>query len=182
MVHPQIPADAVLETSRVRLAPVRVADAEEMAIVLGDPRLHEFTGGRPLAVDELRAQYRRWAAAPGWPGEQWLNWVVRLRATGAAVGTVQATVTSRADGCRAAQVAWVIGLPWQGSGFAAEAAAALVTWLTQAGVTDVTASIAPGHRASERVAARAGLEPTAESADGERVWRLCPGNGRAPAT
>lgn len=173
-MHPQIPVSAVLETSRLRLAPVRVADAEEMAIVLGDPRLHEFTGGRPLAVEELRAQYRRWADGPGRPGEQWLNWVVRLHETGAAVGTVQATLTTQADGLRAARVAWVVGLPWQGSGFAAEAAAAVVTWVTQAGVTDVTACIALGHRASEGVAARAGLEPTAASVDGERVWRLRP--------
>ena len=168
----EIAAATVLETVRLRLTPVGEADAEELAVVLGDPRLHEFIGGSPLRVTELRAQYRRWNAGPASPGERWLNWVLRRRDTGEAVGTVQATVTTRADGGLAAQVAWVIGLPWQGSGFAAESATALVTWLTGLGVAEVTACINPGHRGSERVAERAGLRPTTESADGERVWRL----------
>jgi RimJ/RimL family protein N-acetyltransferase len=167
-----ISAAAGLETRRLRLIPVRAADAEEMAVVLGDLRLHEFTGGRPLGVAELRAQYRRWSAGPASAGELWLNWVVRQRETGEAVGTVQATVTTRADGGRTAQAAWVIGVPWQGRGFAAESAAALVAWLTGAGVAEVTACIKPGHRGSERVAERAGLQPTTGSVDGERVWRL----------
>ncbi|HUZ22382.1 MAG TPA: GNAT family N-acetyltransferase [Streptosporangiaceae bacterium] len=162
---------AELETARLRLTAVREADAGEMAVVLGDPRLHEFIGGSPLGVAELRAQYRRWLAGPASPGELWLNWVVRRRATGEAVGTLQATVTRGAGGGLTAGVAWVIGLPWQGSGFAAESAAALVAWLSGVGVAEVTACIGPGHRASERVAERAGLRPTTASVDGERVWR-----------
>jgi RimJ/RimL family protein N-acetyltransferase len=177
-----ISSAADLQTRRLRLAAVRETDAEEMAVVLCDPRLHEFIGGGPLGVFELRAQYRRWLAGSGNPAEIWLNWVVRLRETSEAVGTVQATVTladaagpAGAGGspglARAAEVAWVIGTPWQGRGYAAEAAGALVAWLASAGVGDVTACIHPQHRASEGVAERAGFALTTGMVDGERVWR-----------
>jgi RimJ/RimL family protein N-acetyltransferase len=79
----EIRGAAGLDTPRLRLAAVTEADAEEMAVVLSDPRLHEFIGGSPLGALELRTQYRRWAAGSGNPHEVWLNWVVRLRDTGA---------------------------------------------------------------------------------------------------
>jgi RimJ/RimL family protein N-acetyltransferase len=162
---------AELDTPRLRLTAVREADADEMAVVLGDPRLHEFIGGAPLAAPQLRAQYRRWVAGSANPAEIWLNWVVRLLATGEAVGIVQATVTERPGGPASAEVAWVIGMPWQGHSYAAEAAAALVSWLSSAGVSEISACIHPQHRASERVAERAGFTVTDAMVDGERVWR-----------
>ena len=63
-------------------------------------------------------------------------------------------------------------MPWQGQGFAGEAATALVQWLREQGVPAITANIHPDHHASAGVAARAGLTVTAEEVDGERVWRF----------
>ena len=40
----QDPPKIVIETARLRLAPLRPEDADEMAEVLGDERLHEFMG------------------------------------------------------------------------------------------------------------------------------------------
>ena len=103
-------------TARLELAPLAVGDAEEMVAVLGDERLHAFTGGRPPNLAELRARYARLVAGRSPDGtEQWRNWIVRLR-DGRAVGTVQATITA---GGRAAEVAWVIAVAWQGQGLAA---------------------------------------------------------------
>ena len=164
-------AEGTIGTGRLLLAPLRVADADELAGVLGDPALHEFIGGRPDSLDELRRRYAAMVAGPGRPGEVWRNWVVRRRDDGAAVGTVQATLTRHAQGWRA-EVAWIVGVPWQGRGYAAEAARALVGWLQAAGAGEVVAHIHPGHLASARVAAGAGLAATAEEVDGERVWRL----------
>jgi RimJ/RimL family protein N-acetyltransferase len=156
-----------IETPRLELTPLRVSDADEMAGVLGDERLYEFIGGKPPSVEELRGRYSRQVAGSGRPDERWLNWIVRVRGGGEAAGYVQATVTgARAD------IAWVIGTPWQGRGYAREAALAMVGWLSSAGVTTVTADIHPDHRASERVAAALGLHVTDEIVDGERVWRL----------
>lgn len=159
-----------IRTARLVLKPLGVEDADEMAKVLADDRLHEFIGGRPATLTELRARYRRLAAGSPDPQQAWLNWVVRRRA-GQAVGTVQATVTETGDRA-SALVAWVIGIDWQGHGYASEAACALVDWLKGRDLADVVAHIHPEHRASERVAARAGLRLTSELVDGERVWRL----------
>jgi RimJ/RimL family protein N-acetyltransferase len=164
-------ADAIT-TARLILAAMRPEDADAMAEVLADERLHEFVGGHPLSASELRARYVRLAAGASDPNVEWRNWIVRRRADGQIVGTMQATITTPATtGVPEASIAWVIGVPWQRRGFASEAAVAVVGWLRDRGVTAVTAHIHPDHHASARVAAQAGLAPTAELVDGERVWR-----------
>jgi RimJ/RimL family protein N-acetyltransferase len=161
---------SIIETERLTLVPLQVEDADEMAVVLDDERLHEFIGGHPATANELRAHYARLVAGPARTDEVWLNWIVRRRADAQPVGTVQATVTSR-DGRRCANVAWVVGTQWQSQGFASEAARALVDWLRGERAEEVVAHIHPDHRASAAVATRAGLEPTDDQVDGEQVWR-----------
>ncbi|MFI6921465.1 GNAT family N-acetyltransferase [Nonomuraea spiralis] len=151
----------IVETSRLSLLPLRVEHAEEMAAVLGDPRLHTFTGGVPLTAPELRARYERLVAGP----PNWHNWVLRLRADGCLTGYVQATVEEDT-----AEIAWVVGVPWQGRGLAAEAARALVGWCDDRGIGTVVAHVHPDHAASGAVAAHAGLRPTTHVHDGELRW------------
>ena len=141
-----------------------------MTGVLADERLHAFIGGHPASLDDLRARHGRLVAGPSRPDETWFNWIVRRKADGRAVGTIQATVIDH-DAARTAYVAWVIGVPWQNRGFASEAARGLIDWLRRHDVGDIVAHIHPDHRASAIVASRAGLEPTDEHVDGERVWR-----------
>jgi RimJ/RimL family protein N-acetyltransferase len=141
-----------------------------MAAVLADPALHEFTGGAPASPEALRARYERLIAGSPDPAVSWCNWVIRLRDRGCLTGTVQATIS--ADGGPVAEVAWVVGTPWQGRGIATEAARALVAWLGQYSVPTVIAHIHPGHRASAAVAAAAGLSPTGHRQDGEIRWQL----------
>lgn len=162
--------DTTLNTERLILAPLGIKDAEEMAVVLADERLHEFIGGHPATFDDLRTRYRKLVAGAPRPDETWFNWIARDRSDGRAVGTAQATVVDHAA-ARTAYVAWVIGVPWKNRGFASEAARAIVDWLRAHDVETIIAHIHPDHRASAIVAARAGLEPTDESVDGEQVWR-----------
>lgn len=158
---------AGLMTPRLRLAPLTVPDADEMVLVLSDARLYEFIGGTAPSTDELRARYGRLVLGRSPDGSQvWHNWIVRTL-NGAAVGTVQATVT---DSGTRAEVAWVIGQPYWGQGYASEAATGVVCWLARAGVGEVLAHIHPGHRASQAVARRAGLRPTDVFQDGEQRW------------
>lgn len=156
-----------LRTARLALDPLRLGDADEMVAILGDRHLYAFTGGEPPDLDALRETYRKLLAGPARPAEAWHNWIVRL-ATAEAIGTVQATVW---EGDRRAVVAWLIGAPWQGQGYATEAAAAMVAWLEAAGVRRIEANIHPDHAASAAVAARLGLRVSAELIDGERTWR-----------
>ena len=140
-----------------------------MVSVLSDERLYTFTGGGPPTLTELRARYERLAVGRSSDGlERWGNWIVRRRSDGRPVGFVQATIVK--DG-REASIAWVIGVAWQGQGYATEATKALVSWLEARGVSSISAHIHPDHIVSAAVAAGIGLAPTDEFADGERVWR-----------
>ncbi|MEV4613848.1 GNAT family N-acetyltransferase [Kitasatospora sp. NPDC049258] len=156
----------ITPTERLDLIPLREEHAEEMAAVLADPALYTFTGGAPDTPAELRARYRRLAAGSPEPGTSWHNWVVRLRTEGCLTGYVQATVTGRT-----AELAWVVGTPWQGRGIATEAARAAAVELTAGQVDTLVAHIHPDHHASAAVATALGLTPTDRWYDGERRWQ-----------
>jgi RimJ/RimL family protein N-acetyltransferase len=159
-----------IRTARLDLRPLQPVDAAEMVAVLGDPSLYAFIGGEPPTRDALRNRYERLTAGRSADGrEEWRDWIVRTRADGRAIGTVQATIV---DHGKQAAIAWVIGVPWQGHGFATDAATALVAWLVARGVSSISATIHPDHDASATVARRVGFEPTEEMLDGERVWQL----------
>ena len=158
-----------IETARLVLTPLVASDAEAMVDVLADERMHEFTGGHPLSLEELRSRYQQLESGSSPDGDEaWLNWIVRLHDGLRPVGVMQATVA--ADGS-SADVAWEIGVAAQGKGMASEAATAIVAWLINSGVRDIRALIHPEHTASAVVASRAGLSASDDQVDGEIVWR-----------
>ena len=159
----------LISTARLDLVPLSAAHAEEMAEVHSSPALHTYIGGEPLSPDALRTRYERLVAGPSVPSVTWCNWVLRLRAESCLVGTVQATVTEAGS---VAEIAWVVGVPWQGRGLATEAARGLVSWLARKpSVHTVAAYIHPRHGASAAVATAAGLTPSEQSQDGEVRWQ-----------
>jgi RimJ/RimL family protein N-acetyltransferase len=156
-----------ISAETIELEPLRADHADEMVDVLAADELYAFTGGQPPTLLELRLAYASRVIGPGpESGEAWLNWIVRERASGAAIGFVQATV--RGD---EASVAWVIGAGFQGRGFARAAAVAMADWLRGNGVPALRADIHPDHAASQAVARALGLSPTGERVDGEVRWR-----------
>jgi RimJ/RimL family protein N-acetyltransferase len=161
----------VISTERLDLRPLHVEHADEMAAVLSDPRLHTFIGGSPAMPQELRSRYERLIDGSPDPTVSWHNWVIRLRDEKRLVGTAQATISPSSHGATA-EIAWVVGTPWQGRGIATEAARGLVAWLGQHAVRAVIAHIHPAHQASAAVANAAGLQPTNQWHDGEARWRL----------
>ena len=165
-----------LDTERLALEPLHVDHAEEMAPLLADARLYAFTGGRPPSLDVLRARYARQAAGRSPDGmERWLNWIARRHEDGLAVGFVQASVSEDPEPVTAV-LAWVVGVGFQGRGYAREAARAVVGWLVGVGVRRFVAYIHPEHGASMAVARALGLAPTDARVDGEVVWESKPGS------
>jgi len=161
-----IDLDSGWHTERLDLEPLTVAHATELAPLLDDLRLHEFTGGAPASAAALADRYRRLEKRRSPAGNQgWGNWVMRVRATGRAAGTVQATLPTGGP----AEVAWVVAWEAQGRGYAKEAARSLVALLLADGWA-VVAHIHPGHLASQGVARAAGLSPTGDVYDGEVRW------------
>lgn len=150
------------------LEPLTVAHAEEMAGVLSDPALYQYIGGSPPGVEGLRQRYEWLVKGSPELSVRWFNWVVR-RSDGTAVGFVQATV-GPGHGGPSAVIAWMVGAPWQGRGFATRASHALVLWLREHGVRRITAHIHPDNTASEAVARAVGLHRTNRWDDGEMVW------------
>lgn len=156
-------------TARLVAAPLALADADDLA-ALDDARLHSFTHDEPLDVEQWQARVRRLtAAARRTQGDRWLTWTLRLREGGAVAGFVQATILAGSP--PSAELAWVVGAEHQGRGLAREAASGMVRWLAGEGVGELTAAIAPGHLASERVAAHLGLVVSGEVRHAERIWR-----------
>jgi RimJ/RimL family protein N-acetyltransferase len=176
-------ADERILTARLELQPVVEGDAEALAEVFFDERMYRFTGGQPGTLEDLRASFVRIEAgrANDRDGTAQRNWTVRRRADGQAVGMLQAVF---ADGGRSAEIAWAVGVSWQGQGIASEAAQAVVAWLSARGVQIITAHINPDHHASIGVAARVGLQPTREFRDHrgirEQLWRWQP-TGASPS-
>jgi RimJ/RimL family protein N-acetyltransferase len=162
---PELVAETV-STERLDLEPLRISHAAEAARAFADERLHTFTGGSPADEAALRDRYVRQLRGSSTDGHAtWLNWMVRRRDTRELVGTVQATVTAEA-----ADLAWVVSVPHQGSGFAREAADAMAGWLRGRGVSRFTAHVHPGHAASAAVARALGMARTDVVVDGEVRW------------
>jgi RimJ/RimL family protein N-acetyltransferase len=170
----RLPVDDSIRTSRLVLVPVAAGDADELAAIFADERLYLFTGGEPGTVVSLRDTLGQLAENRAAGTAAQLNWVVRRLVDGVAVGMLQAVLSG---GGRAAELSWLVGVPWQGQGFASEAVIAMVVWLETRGVEQVTAWIRPDHHASESVAIRAGLAVTEKTRTTlkhdhvERLWR-----------
>jgi RimJ/RimL family protein N-acetyltransferase len=161
-------------TGRLSLEPLDAHHAAELFAVLDDARLHGFIGGEPLSREDLELRYARLANRRSPDGsELWGNWVLRDEATGKAVGTVQVTLPAGGAAAGPAHVAWVVGVEFQGCGYASEAATALVDRLRRDGWS-VVADVHPDHVASARVARAAGLRKTDEIVDGEQRWLAAP--------
>lgn len=156
-----------LLSKRLRLAPVMRSHAEAMFAVLSDESLYIYTGGCPpqsvadveswfIALESRKSPER---------DELWLTWLIFIAESNVAIGYVQATVgNSKAD------VAWLVGSQWQGSGYASEAAATLTSWLVTSDVADISSHIHPKHVASQSVAKAAGLHNSGHIEDGEEIW------------
>ena len=160
-------ADSRITTPRLELEPLLPAHASALYPILADISLYEFTGGSPPFSETALAElYTRRLSRRSPDGKElWLNWLIRTRDPGIAIGYVQATVSPAH-----AQVAWVVGAQWQGRGYASEAAQALVGWLQRLRVPQIRACVNPRHAASQKVARNAGLRRTDELCENEEVW------------
>ena len=170
--------EATIQTSRLDLIPLRREHAEPMYPLLCDGALYEFTGGNPpVSLDVLAALYERRETRHSPDGKElWLNWMIRERESGEAVGYVQATIAASKT-----NVAWVVGTHRQGLGFATEAARAVVALLVVQGVSGIQACVHQRHLASQKVAAKAGFTRTLCLSDGEEVWVFQPGPSNDPS-
>jgi len=90
MIDPEQP----LKTPRLFLEPLVASHAAVLYAALQDPKLYRFIPqDPPPSPHDLEARYGALSVRHSPNGrEAWLNWVLRQRATGIYIGTVEATV------------------------------------------------------------------------------------------
>jgi len=146
------------ESPRLRVETLRTAHAAKLFAALRDPRVYTFISDDPPAsVADLKARFGRYLRGPApSSGELFLNWAVRLKAGGAYIGTLQATID---PGARRASVAYLLGPEFWGKGLASEAVEALLAWLfLRGGVDSAEARIDTRNDRSIRLVRRLGFE------------------------
>lgn len=142
-----------------------------MVDVLSGDDLYTFTGGAPPDEEQLHQRFVNQVSGSSADNtEGWLNWILRRRDNGEAVGTVQATMTDPA--MRAVELAWVVGRAHQGHGYATEATLAMRDWLLARGSDRPHAYIHDDNRPSQIVARRLGMRATSLRRDFEMRWEL----------
>ena len=160
--------DQVLRTSRLTLEPIEVRHAAPLFEVLSAPEIYEHLDeAAPVDEAALEARYRFLESRQSPDGAQeWLNWALRLDATGAYVGYVQATVEDHA-----AEVAYVLGPAAWGQGLATEAVTVMCAHLAlDHDVSRLTAHVEPGNRASRALLERLGFSFVRRTSDGDLLF------------
>ena len=158
-----------LLSNRLLLRPMVQDDAHELFPLLREPALYRFIGGTPpSSTEELRKTISSLESRSSPDGDElWLNWTIRLSSSGLAIGYVQASATREF-----ADLAWVIGLPYQNLGYATEAGQRVANWVREyLEISELRAAIHPEHVASCKVASHIGLRSSGElTEEGEVMW------------
>ena len=130
--------EAQLGTERLVLEPILPAHASVLYESSQDERLYQFIPQDPPAsLQTLEDRYDFLSARRSPDGrEAWLNWALRERSSGDYAGTLEATVHDN----RTASVAYVVFVPYQRRGFAAEACARLLGHLFEDYLVGVVAA------------------------------------------
>ncbi|MFG2191258.1 GNAT family N-acetyltransferase [Streptomyces sp. NPDC048639] len=146
----------VIETGRLRLRPLTVADVEAFVALHADERVSAYVGAysREQALERLAAVESQWAER----GHGLC--AIESRATGAFLGRSGLNHWPQFDEVEAG---WTLRADAWGQGYATEAARAVVDWgFATLGLRSVTAMIRPGNTPSVRVAERLGFVPHRE--------------------
>jgi ribosomal-protein-alanine N-acetyltransferase len=119
--------EARLETPRLLLEPILPAHAPMLNESLQDAELYRFIPqDPPPSLEALTDRYDFLSARRSPDGhEAWLNWAVRDKRSGDYVGTLEATVEEDP----LAFIAYMVFVPYQRRGFAAEACGQLLEHL-----------------------------------------------------
>lgn len=158
----KIPVDKVLTTNRLDLEPLVSSHADATFADWSDPGLYGFIPTDPPAnVAALRERYQQLESRRSPDGEEvWLNWMIRVRATGRYVGLVEVSV----DRWGSAYLAYFVFAPEQRRGIATEACQRVIAYLRdECGATRVVAEMDTRNQASIHLIEALGCKRTGYS-------------------
>lgn len=145
-----------IETTRLRLRPLREDDAEELSRIFSDPAVVLYSGGRSPSLEQVRQGIRQHIS------EHYRNHgygllAAELKDTGEIVGRI-GFLETEIDATGDAELHYHLAPRAWGTGLATEAARAVLEWgFEQARLDRVVAVIHPENLASRRVAEKCGL-------------------------
>ncbi|HEX7077213.1 MAG TPA: GNAT family protein [Candidatus Eisenbacteria bacterium] len=148
--------EAVLETERLWLEPLRASHAAEMFDLLSDDLLYRYVPrDPPPSLSALASRFRRLETRTSSDGEEsWLNWIARGKASRECVGRVEVTIRRDAS----AYLAYEIAVASWGKGLATEACRRVIqALLSDYGVTKIVAEVDTRNVASIRLLERLGF-------------------------
>lgn len=161
----------VIETGRLVLRALTMADWEPYAAMWADPRVTTFIGGEPRPRPLAWAKFGQAVAMDGLLG--YGKWAVVDAAGGAFFGICGFADYQRGiaelDGCP--ECGWAFVAECWGRGIASEAVGAAVGWADRAGIAETRCMIDRANIASARVAERCGYAAFGELPDDRRVFR-----------
>src|SRR5579871_739561 len=146
----------VFETLRLIARQIQPDDVEAMLAVYGDAEAMRWVGdGQPLD----RAQCEQWVTVThrNYATRGYGMYALVERQSGAVIGFCGLV---HPGGQPEAEIKYALRREFWGQGFATEAAAALLRHgATVHGIDSIIATVAPPHRASQRVLIKAGMHP-----------------------
>lgn len=162
-----------LTTERLLLRRPRADDFEALLALFSDPEVARFLGGSPLGREPC---WRMLAFLLGhWALRGYGPFLVEERGSSTLVGRVGLL---HPEGYPGVELAWTIGRPFWGRGYAVEAAQAVRVWAADSlGLPPLISLIAPENRSSARVAEKLGARTERRiERDGEPIdiWRHAP--------
>ncbi len=148
---------AILNTARLTLTPVSVADYDDLCALWRDEAFTRHITGRPLSSEEV--WFRLLRDLGHWSALGHGNWSMRLTETGAYVGSVGVLDYHRdvSPPMDAPELGWGVGGVFHGQGLASEGVAAALDWAdTVLKAPRTVCMIGPSNLASLRLAGRLG--------------------------
>jgi ribosomal-protein-alanine N-acetyltransferase len=145
-----------IETTRLRLRPLREDDAEELSRIFSDPAVVRYSGGRSPTLEQVREGIRQ-HISEHYRDHGYGLLAAELRDTGEIVGRI-GFLETEIDETGDAELHYHLAPAAWGNGLATEAARAVLEWgLEQGRLGRVVAVIHPENLASRRVAEKCGL-------------------------
>ncbi len=144
-----------LSTARLRLRPLTLADAPDLARLRDDPEvaLHQ-SWERYSEADAIHLIHQLADGDPGTPG-QWFQWGIEHRASTLLLGDCG---LKTCDDPRLGEIGYTLGRPHQGHGYATEAVRAVLDHaFAVLGMHRISASIDVDNHASIALCERLGL-------------------------
>lgn len=153
----------LLETPRMRLAPLGLEHWEAYAAAWADPQLTAFIGGQPRGRQESWTKFTQGVGL--WPLFGFGYWAFEDKATGEFLGNGGLARFERgiAELGDHPEAGWAFVPPAWGKGLATEAMAAIFGWADAHLAKEIRCIIDPANAASAHVAAKLGFHQIAQA-------------------